>query len=92
MISARHSVNGGITHWTKVAALASVVRCGWRRPHDGSLAREPRGEPSFRFPALEVSTNLELSRRRPGWIDFDAGVLATGADRAEIDGHFLDLV
>jgi altronate hydrolase len=49
----------------------------------------PLGSPA---PTLKVSTNQELSRRKPGWIDFDAGVLATGADPAEIDGRFLDLV
>jgi len=49
----------------------------------------PLGSPA---PTLKVSTNQDLSRRKPGWIDFDAGVLAAAADRSEIDGRFLELV
>jgi altronate hydrolase len=49
----------------------------------------PLGSPA---PTLKVSTNQDLSRRKPGWIDFDAGVLAAGADPAEIDERFLHLV
>jgi altronate hydrolase len=49
----------------------------------------PLGSPA---PTLKVSTNQDLSRRKPGWIDFDAGVLAAGADRLAIDRQFLELV
>jgi altronate hydrolase len=49
----------------------------------------PLGSPA---PTLKVSTNQELSRKKPGWIDFDAGVLAGGADRKTIDRQFLELV
>jgi altronate hydrolase len=49
----------------------------------------PLGSPA---PTLKVSTNQDLSRRKPGWIDFDAGVLAAGADRSAIDRQFLELV
>jgi altronate hydrolase len=49
----------------------------------------PLGSPA---PTLKVSTNQDLSRRKPGWIDFDAGILASGADRLAVDQHFLELV
>jgi altronate hydrolase len=50
----------------------------------------PLGSPA---PTLKVSTNQDLSRRKPGWIDFDAGaLLAVGADRTAVDQRFLDLV
>jgi altronate hydrolase len=49
----------------------------------------PLGSPA---PTLKVSTNQDLSRRKPGWIDFDAGALVAGADRADVDARFLDLV
>ena len=49
----------------------------------------PLGSPA---PTLKVSTNQDLSRRKPGWIDFDAGVLAAGAEPAAVDERFLELV
>lgn len=49
----------------------------------------PLGSPA---PTLKVATNHELARRKPQWIDFDAGVLATGAERDQIDAAFAELV
>jgi len=37
----------------------------------------PYGAP---VPTLKISTNSALAARKPGWIDFDAGRMATGSD------------
>jgi altronate hydrolase len=40
-----------------------------------------RGTPmGFPVPTLKISTNSDLATRKPQWIDFDAGPIATGAD------------
>jgi altronate hydrolase len=49
----------------------------------------PLGSP---VPTLKVATNHTLALHKPGWIDFDAGVLALGAERDAVDRDFLDLV
>jgi altronate hydrolase len=49
----------------------------------------PLGSP---VPTLKVSTNSDLFARKPGWIDFDAGVVATGADRDAVDAAFSRLI
>lgn len=43
-------------------------------------------------PTVKISTNSDLAQRKPGWIDVDAGPLATGADRDAIDAAFADQV
>jgi altronate hydrolase len=48
----------------------------------------PLGSP---VPTLKVSSNSELYRRKPGWIDFDAGALLDGALRSELDQAFAEL-
>lgn len=44
-----------------------------------------RGTPlGFPVPTIKISSNSDLARRKPGWIDFDAGsVLDQGFDAAE---------
>jgi altronate hydrolase len=38
-----------------------------------------RGTPlGFPAPTLKISTNSDLARRKPSWIDFDAGPIALG--------------
>jgi len=49
----------------------------------------PLGSP---VPTLKIATNSDLARRKPGWIDFDAGALVAGADRSALDAAFLDQV
>jgi altronate hydrolase len=49
----------------------------------------PLGSP---VPTLKVSTNSDLFARKPGWIDFDAGVIASGAERETVDSAFCTLV
>ena len=46
-----------------------------------------RGTPlGFPVPTIKIASNSELARRKPGWIDFDAGrVLEEGFDAAEAD-------
>ena len=39
-------------------------------------------------PTVKISTNSALAQRKPGWIDSDAGPLATGANRDEMDAAF----
>ncbi len=39
-----------------------------------------RGTPFGGFvPTIKISTNTDLAKRKPGWIDFDAGAIAAGA-------------
>jgi altronate hydrolase len=49
----------------------------------------PLGSP---VPTVKVASNHPLAERKPKWIDFDAGVLALGADRAAVDEAFLKKV
>ena len=48
----------------------------------------PLGSP---VPTVKVSSNSDLYRRKPGWIDFDAGALLEGAARVELDRVFAEL-
>lgn len=48
----------------------------------------PLGSP---VPTVKVSSNSELYRKKPGWIDFDAGALLEGAARVELDRAFAEL-
>lgn len=49
----------------------------------------PLGSP---VPTIKVSTNSELARKKPGWIDFDAGPLVAGGDPDALDADFAELV
>ena len=49
-----------------------------------------RGTPFSTFvPTLKVSTNSELARRKPQWIDFDAGVLLDDVPMEELLQRFI---
>jgi altronate hydrolase len=51
-----------------------------------------RGTPlGFPAPTLKIATNSSLARRKPGWIDFDAGRVLTES-RQRITESLLDLV
>ena len=51
-----------------------------------------RGTPySSVVPTIKISTNTDLFRRKKNWIDFDAGVLLSGADRRKTALALLDL-
>jgi altronate hydrolase len=48
-----------------------------------------RGTPFSTFvPTLKVSTNSDLARRKPQWIDFDAGVLLDGTSMQDLLQRF----
>ena len=52
-----------------------------------------RGTPFSTFvPTLKVSTNSDLARRKPQWIDFDAGVLLNDVPMEELLQRFIDYV
>jgi altronate hydrolase len=53
-----------------------------------------RGTPmGFPAPTIKISTNTDLAGRKPQWIDFDAGVLASeGASVDETADRLLDFV
>ena len=52
-----------------------------------------RGTPFGSFvPTLKVSTNTSLATGKPGWIDFNAGVLAQGEPMAEVSARFREYV
>jgi altronate hydrolase len=52
-----------------------------------------RGTPlGFPAPTLKISSNSDLARRKPRWVDFDAGPLIDGADRNGLTAQLLDLM
>jgi altronate hydrolase len=51
-----------------------------------------RGTPlGFPVPTVKVASNSDLARRKPGWIDFDAGA-ALDHPLAELDAAFLQQI
>jgi altronate hydrolase len=52
-----------------------------------------RGTPlGFPAPTLKISSNSDLALRKPRWVDFDAGSLIAGEDRAALTAELLDLI
>ncbi len=52
-----------------------------------------RGTPFSTFvPTLKVSTNSDLARRKPQWIDFDAGQLLSGIPMPQLLQQFAKLI
>ena len=52
-----------------------------------------RGTPFGSFvPTMKISTNSPLAEGKPGWIDFNAGVLAQGESMEEVSTRFIDFV
>lgn len=52
-----------------------------------------RGTPFGSFvPTMKISTNTPLATRKPGWIDFNAGVLADGESMDEVLRRFCQYV
>ena len=52
-----------------------------------------RGTPFGSFvPTMKISTNTPLALGKPGWIDFNAGVLAEGEPMESVAGRFIDFV
>ncbi|MBO4476619.1 MAG: altronate dehydratase [Bacteroidales bacterium] len=52
-----------------------------------------RGTPFGSFvPTMKISTNTPLYEGKPGWIDFNAGVLAQDEPMSEVASRFIDAV
>ena len=52
-----------------------------------------RGTPLSTFvPTMKISTNSDLAKKKPGWIDFDAGPIADDRKPIEILDEFIELV
>ena len=52
-----------------------------------------RGTPFGTFvPTMKISTNSELASRKPGWIDFNAGVIVEDSSMEETAARFRDFV
>jgi altronate hydrolase len=65
--------NDGVSSTAMVAAGATAL-----------LFTTGRGTPlGFPVPTVKISTNSALAAQKPGWIDFDAGVLLSAAVTAE---------
>ena len=41
---------------------------------------------------MKISTNSRLAASKPGWIDFNAGVILDGKPAASVDDEFIDHV
>jgi altronate hydrolase len=74
--------NDAVSSTALVAAGATIL-----------LFTTGRGTPlGFPVPTLKISSNSELATRKPGWIDFDAGVLLQGVESELAADRLLDLV
>ena len=75
--------NDGISSTAMVAAGASML-----------LFTTGRGTPmGFPAPTIKIATNSDLARRKPQWIDFNAGALADGtASMDELADRLFELV
>ena len=52
-----------------------------------------RGTPFGTFvPTAKISTNSRLASAKPGWIDFNAGVILEGKPISSVDDDFIDFV
>ena len=74
--------NDAVSSTALVAAGATVV-----------LFTTGRGTPlGFPAPTLKISSNSALARKKPRWIDFDAGVVLAGASVTAAGEQLLQLV
>ena len=52
-----------------------------------------RGTPFGSFvPTMKISSNSTLARRKPGWIDFNAGTIAEDEPVDAVSGRFIEFV
>jgi altronate hydrolase len=74
--------NDAVSSTALVAAGATVV-----------LFTTGRGTPlGFPAPTLKIASNTALAERKPRWIDFDAGVVLSGAEMDAAGEALMDLV
>ena len=52
-----------------------------------------RGTPFGTYvPTMKIATNSQLATNKPGWIDFNAGVIAEGEDMQQVARRFTDYI
>ena len=52
-----------------------------------------RGTPFGTYvPTMKIATNSQLAANKPGWIDFNAGVIAEGEDMQQVARRFTDFI
>ena len=52
-----------------------------------------RGTPlGFPVPTIKISSNSDIAKRKPNWIDFNAGTLLEGNSINDLTQHLLDLI
>jgi altronate hydrolase len=74
--------NDAISSTALVAAGANIL-----------LFTTGRGTPlGFPVPTLKIASNSELARRKPAWIDFDAGCVLHGEDPERVADALLEAV
>jgi altronate hydrolase len=74
--------NDAVSATALVAAGATVL-----------LFTTGRGTPlGLPAPTIKIASNSELARRKPAWIDFDAGPVVAGADPEQLATALFDLV
>jgi len=72
-----------------LVASTALASCGCHMV----LFTTGRGTPFGTYvPTMKVSTNSALAANKPGWIDFNAGVIAEGEDMQEVARRFADYV
>ena len=76
--SGLHLLNGP---GNDMVAVTNLTACGVHMILFTTGRGTPLGAP---VPTVKVSTNSPLAQKKPGWIDFDAGRLLTGASMAEL--------
>ena len=74
--------NDAVSSTALVAAGATIL-----------LFTTGRGTPlGFPIPTLKISSNTALARKKPRWIDFDAGAVLDGESREDVGERLLQLV
>lgn len=74
--------NDAVSSTALVAAGATVL-----------LFTTGRGTPlGFPVPTLKIASNSDLARRKPAWIDFDAGPVVEGVDPEQLAKTLFDLL
>lgn len=72
-----------------LVASTALASCGCHMV----LFTTGRGTPFGTYvPTMKVSTNSNLYKNKPQWIDFNAGVIAEGEDMQEVTRRFIDYV
>ncbi|MDR0960971.1 MAG: altronate dehydratase family protein [Mediterranea sp.] len=72
-----------------LVAATALASCGCHLV----LFTTGRGTPFGTYvPTLKVSTNSSLAARKPGWIDFNAGVIVEGEPMEEVCRRFTDYI